>query len=239
MASNVTFIGGSRCIIVNSGLSSITAQVDLYSEWKVYALSADNLKFGEVFRTIGGDPIGGGQFAGAYFFLQNQDVVTPSATSIGWRIRPDERDHELRIDGNVFGEDATEQITTATSGAFTVLIRLNTSQLTQAIETGALSAGERAQLSSIESAVSAQTSQIIVNTSAISALDSSIDLLASAISSVESATLQIDVRTDEMHRYWGLNASSPLVISATQLSAGGEITQAISTAGGTTTVSRL
>jgi len=200
VASNVTFDGLNRVITVNSGLSAIDAQVDLYSEWKVFAQSADNLKFGQVFRPTGGDPIGGGLFQGAYFFLQNGDVVTPSATHDGWRVRPDERTHELRIDGNLFGEDTGEVVTVPTLGLFTVLVRLNTSQLTQAITTGATAV----QLSGIDAQLSA-----------------------------------IDDVTSEMHQYWGLNSTHPLFVSAEGLSAGFTITQVISTAGGTTTVSRV
>lgn len=126
MADKVTFDASNRLIIVDSGITYIDVKVDLYSDakedWKSDPV-LNRLRF--PFRTIGGDPLGGGIFAGAYFFLQND---------LGWRLRPYEGDHELTLFGNLYPEDAALDIVVPTLGSFTVTIRLETSSLTQATD---------------------------------------------------------------------------------------------------------
>jgi len=124
--SKVTFDATNRLIIVDNGIVELDAGGDLYSEakrqWKTDAvLNGMRLPF----RTIGGDPLGGGLTAGAYYFLQNDN---------GWRIRPYEGDHHLTINGNLYPEDAGQDIVVETVGAYTVLVRLQTSSLTQAAD---------------------------------------------------------------------------------------------------------
>lgn len=126
MAEKVTFDPVNRLIIVDSGITELDVKVDLYSDakedWKSDA-TLNKLRF--PFRTIGGDPLGGGRFAGAYFFLQNDN---------GWRLRPYEGDHELTLVGNFYPEDSAQGIIVPTVGDFTVLVRLETSSLTQATD---------------------------------------------------------------------------------------------------------
>src|SRR5574342_1221095 len=99
MAAKVTFDPANKLIIVRDHITSIDAAIDLYSDWKEEVVaSASMQKVFPAFRTIGGDTLGGGINAGAYFFLQND--VTGS-----WRIRPYEGNHELSIVGNLFPED--------------------------------------------------------------------------------------------------------------------------------------
>jgi hypothetical protein len=71
--------------------------------------------------SVGGDPLGSGLEAGAYFFLQNQD---------GWRIRPAEANATVTLTGNLIPEDPDLPLTTPTLGAFTVLIN-NIQPITQ------------------------------------------------------------------------------------------------------------
>lgn len=66
-----TFDGAARRIIVNPGFTTISVQRDIYSAWKEWARLRDNTKFLPAIRTIGGDPVGGGQKAGDIYFLQN------------------------------------------------------------------------------------------------------------------------------------------------------------------------
>jgi hypothetical protein len=126
MAEKVTFDPVNRLIIVDNGITELDAKVDLYSDAKEdWASDATLNKLRLPFRTIGGDPLGGGLTAGAYFFLQNQN---------GWRLRPYEGDHELRIVGNFYPEDAGSPVIVPTLGDYTVLVRLETSSLTQATD---------------------------------------------------------------------------------------------------------
>lgn len=126
MAGKVTFDASNRLIIVQSGITELDVKADLYSDakedWKTDAV-LNRLRF--PFRTVGGDPLGGGITAGAYFFLQNDN---------GWRLRPQEADHELTLVGNLYPEDSAQAVVVPTLGAFTVLVRLETSSLTQATD---------------------------------------------------------------------------------------------------------
>lgn len=126
MAEKVTFDPVNRLIIVKTGIIELDAKVDLYSDakedWKTDA-TLNKLRF--PFRTIGGDPLGQGLTVGAYFFLQNSN---------GWRLRPQEADHELRIVGNLYPEDSAQGTIVPTLGGYTVMVRLETSSLTQATD---------------------------------------------------------------------------------------------------------
>ena len=124
MPAKLTVNLGARLIILNPDVTELDAQVDFYSDLKEFWLASTN---GEIavefpFRTIGGDPIGGGLKAGAFFFLRND---------LGWRIRPQEANHELTINGNLYPEDANLPMFVPTVGNYTVTIGLNRSSLTQ------------------------------------------------------------------------------------------------------------
>jgi hypothetical protein len=119
------FDGANRLIVLTLGTTAFAAS-DLYSKWKEW-VAAGNASFPPAFRTVGGDPLGGGVAAGDYYFLNNVD---------GWRIRPQEANHELVVSGNLFGEDANLPVFTPTLGSFNVLIQRSVSQLTQTVATG-------------------------------------------------------------------------------------------------------
>lgn len=111
-----------------SGRVAIDVQRDLYSAAKkdwLDDLALNKYKF--PFSTFGGNDLGGGVKAGAYFFIDNVS---------GWRIRPFEEDHYLELTGNLFGLDADTDIFVPTLGAYSVVIRLTTSSLTQIAVTG-------------------------------------------------------------------------------------------------------
>ena len=54
--AKVTFDGPNKLIIVNPGIVELDVQVDIYSDWKEWAATGDNLKYPPALRTIGGDP---------------------------------------------------------------------------------------------------------------------------------------------------------------------------------------
>lgn len=89
----VTFDGPNKLIIANSGTTSLSVKVDLYSDWKEWTEQSDNIKYLQAMRSTGGDPVPGGVL-GATYFLMN-----------GWRIRPQEANHTLTVDGNLFTEE--------------------------------------------------------------------------------------------------------------------------------------
>jgi len=107
--ANVIFNGPAREIAVKNGVLSLDAQIDLYSEWKLWVKDADNSKYLQAFRTTAGDPIAPGKEIAPYFFLVNN-----------WRIRPHDADHTLVIEGNLYADPSTNDIILPTTGTFTV-----------------------------------------------------------------------------------------------------------------------
>ena len=86
----VTFDGPNRIIYVNEGEDEIDVEVDIYSDWKEWALHRDNLKYVAALRVVGGDPTPTG-FLGATFFTINN-----------WRIQID---HAVNFTGNIYSDD--------------------------------------------------------------------------------------------------------------------------------------
>lgn len=138
------FDGPNRRIILEVGTTFIEA-ITIYSAWKDWVVSGAGAAFPEVFRSIGGDPLGGGVFAGSYFFLQTQ---------FGWRIRPQEANHVLVVSGNLFA-DTSDPIFVPTLGAYNVQIIQSLSSLTQVVAGGGgggLTPEQQAQLDVIQAA---------------------------------------------------------------------------------------
>jgi len=107
-----TFDGEALIITLDSGVTNVNVQEDLYETWKVWML-AGNMRFPPAFRTIGGDPLSAIINAGAYFFLQNDS---------GWRIKPPEEDITIYLVGNLAAEDTELPSIVATDGAYTAAI---------------------------------------------------------------------------------------------------------------------
>jgi len=89
--AKVTFDGPNKLIIVNFGETELDVAIDLYSDWKEWMILADNAKYLQAMRTVGGDPTTGSKSVAPYFFLSN-----------GWKIRPHEANHQLTLTGNLF-----------------------------------------------------------------------------------------------------------------------------------------
>lgn len=97
----VTFDGENKLIYINDGETLINVKRDIYSAWKEWMLTRDNLKYIRALRTVGGDPTSAGQFLGATFFTTN-----------GWRIVLGDN---VTIDGNIFSDDFDTPYTTVGS----------------------------------------------------------------------------------------------------------------------------
>ncbi len=119
-----TFDGPNKLIILSAGTTSVSV-TDMYSRWKDWVLQDDNSKYVFAFTAIGGDPIGGGSSVAPYVFLNTTD---------GWRIRPQEANHELRFTGNLYSIDTNLELFVPTLGAYTVTIIIERSS--SAIVTG-------------------------------------------------------------------------------------------------------
>ena len=159
------------------GNVTLDTLIDLYSDAKEDWLADPVLrrKFALPFRVIGGDALGGGLDAGAYFFLRND---------LGWRIRPYEAHHSLTITGNLYAQDVNLPITVPTLGAFTVSFRLSTSSLTQRVASKEQIASEvrvelAPELANIDATVSSRATQV-----SIDAMQGDIDNLAITLAAV-------------------------------------------------------
>lgn len=108
-----TFDGPNLLIILDSGVTEVDVEVDLYSDWKEFFKTGTNSRFSIAFRTEGGSPVSPTSNSGSYFYLQNQD---------GWRIRPPEEDINITVSGNLVAEDVTLPIVVPTVGDFTALV---------------------------------------------------------------------------------------------------------------------
>lgn len=138
--AKVTFDGSNKLIIVDNGITSLSVQVELYSDWKEWLKESDNSKFLPAMRTVGGDPTTGAKSVAPYFFLTN-----------GWKIRPYEGDHTLTVEGNLFVDEPETygyNAFVSTLGGFTVMINMSTTSDAIMAETGTsgLTSEESAQL---------------------------------------------------------------------------------------------
>lgn len=109
--AKVTFDGVNRLIVVNTGITLIDVQVDLYSDYKEWVLTDDNSKYAPAFKVVGGESTLGSNIVTPYFFLLN-----------GWRVRPQEATHVLQIDGILLVDGGGEPVL-PTIGNFNVLVR--------------------------------------------------------------------------------------------------------------------
>lgn len=113
----VSFDGPNKIIQVLDLVDSLEFKTDVYSAWKNWCVEGDNLKYQQAIRTVGGDPLTGGNSLGITFFLEN-----------GWRLRPFSRDHTLSISGNVYTtEGGTPFI--PVEGSFSVSVIMTVSNL--------------------------------------------------------------------------------------------------------------
>ena len=111
-----TFDGVNKLIVLTNGTVAFTVS-DMYSRWKEWVATSDNAKYLNAFASIGGDPLPGGKYAGATFFLENN-----------WKIRPYEGNHTLVIDGNLYSRDGSVPIV-RTLGNYNVVVTLTVSNL--------------------------------------------------------------------------------------------------------------
>jgi hypothetical protein len=106
-----TFDGANRLFIIDSGVTSLDVQIDLYSDWKEWVSQGTNSRFAPMFRTVGGDPTSADQAVGRYFFLLN-----------GWKIRPQEANHTMTIVGNMRVDGGIGIPFVPTLGDFNIII---------------------------------------------------------------------------------------------------------------------
>lgn len=128
---DVTFDGANKLIILNAGTVEMNVQ-ELYSLWKDWMTQSDNAKYLPAISVVGGEPTVGQNKITPYFFMQN-----------GWKIRPQEADHTLVVEGTLIPE-AGEELFVATLGVYRISIQSVVPIYTETINTGSgLSSEER------------------------------------------------------------------------------------------------
>ena len=119
-----TFDGVNLLITLDSGVTNVDVQEDIYEPWKTWMLgSHDNRRYPEAFRSDGGAPLTDVISQGSYFFLNNAE---------GWRIKPPEEDITIYLTGNLAVEDTGLDAVVPTTGAFTAAI-IGLQPVTQAL----------------------------------------------------------------------------------------------------------
>ena len=123
--TKATFNGTNKIISIDSGITSINVQVDLYSDWKEWVLLSDNSKYLAAFRSVCGYELQSNYYLAPTFFLLN-----------GWRIRPAEENHTLVVNGNIFVDGSTDSPFISTIGNYRVMVNSTTSNVVNTIATG-------------------------------------------------------------------------------------------------------
>ena len=189
----VNILASTQIFQASTGVTEVNTQVDMYSYWKDWMLTdTENMKYPQAFRVVGGDVIASGREVGDYYFLQ----TASSAYSSGWRFRPYEAHHECTITGN-FYSDSTNPLYVPTSGAYTVPIILERSQLTQTafqFEVSTINTGSG--LSSAQASTITQTNARVGELWTIQGLDTATPV-STAVSSIKAgASIQLDISGD-------------------------------------------
>lgn len=132
------FSGSSKLITLSAGTVVVDVR-DLWSRWVDWHALGDNSKYLPAFRTVGGDVIdaGAGTSIPTYAYLLN-----------GWRLRPQEANHTLTVNGGVLLVDGGGDPFVATLGAF--VVRVNYQQPVQAIGFDSGGGGGSTDLTSVE-----------------------------------------------------------------------------------------
>jgi hypothetical protein len=121
--AKVIFDGERKLIIVNPGITSLDVREDIYSEWKRWFNTGTNSKFFMAMDIVGGNPLPEDQLGLTYFLLN------------GWKIRPYEGDHRLKIRGNLYSQDKSDPIAD-TLGDFKVNVAMRVSNLVDMVNGG-------------------------------------------------------------------------------------------------------
>jgi len=212
----VTFDGINKLILVNPGETSLDVQVDLYSDWKEWARTDNNLKYLSPWSIVGGEPTVAGQRLDVTYFLIN-----------GWKIKPYGGTYDLIIDGNIFDVDGGSIKIPADVNRFepnNITINTNTSVIVRRIDadsastgSGGLSDSESDALFNIEGKV-------------ISIFSGATPVSSSLVPSQASILEELQTKMNDIWRIHGLDSGSGLTVTQTERSVA-DITQTISTTG--------
>jgi len=211
----INFDPVSKRIILSTTNISAT---EIYSRSVDWLAASDNVKYGAVFRQVGGDDLGDGLSIPPYFFLQGL-----------WRIRPMEANHTLTITGNLF-VDGGGDTTVPTLGIFNVLVKSVVPVQAQGIST---SGGSGTTITAAEI-----RQEIDLNSTKLNSIQNSIDNISVSGLTPTQANMLLS-----MYEILGLDPTKPLVVSKSGAYTGsriaGTIQQAITGSDTQTIVTRI
>lgn len=111
----VTFDPYNKLILINEGVTELDVKQHLYSDWKEWVATYDNMKYPSALRVVGGDYINETTQLGSTFFLSN-----------GWRIKPWDGHNAIKIVGNLYTEEGERPIVPDNNGTDAVSTTLST-----------------------------------------------------------------------------------------------------------------
>jgi hypothetical protein len=109
---SLAFDGGSKTITITTD-TELDVKA-LWTAWVNWFLTSDNSKYGLVMEQVGGNDIDvdAGTSIPVYIYLQN-----------GWKVKPKEANHTLRVTNAVLLTDDGTTPYTTTTGSYNVVIR--------------------------------------------------------------------------------------------------------------------
>ena len=133
----ISFDGSNKIITLSTGTTQLGVR-DLWSRWLDWIATSDNSKYPAAFDFVGGNDIDvtAGTTVPIYLFMKN-----------GWRIRPQEANHTLKVFDGILLEESGNDPFINTIGSF--VVRINYSQPVQAITvstgggSGGISTGDK------------------------------------------------------------------------------------------------
>ena len=224
----VTFDGVNKLILVNEGETSLDVQTDIYSDWKEWAQTEDNLKYLPPLDTVGGEPTIEGQRLDVTYFLIN-----------GWKIKPYTGTYDLTLIGNIFDVDGGDIKVPADVNRFNpnnITINTNTSVIVRqlrpevTISGSGLSESELATLNQIDSTTQDISGVVYDISGSVVEIRSLLQspVTASLVPSQEQILIDLQDKITELWTLQGLDGSNPLTVTLTTRSAG-DISQTINT----------
>lgn len=186
------FDGVNKLIFVTPGVTDLDIKTDVYSDWKEWFRIYDYAKYSPAIRTIGGDPLGGGVFAGDLYFLIN-----------GWRLVIDFS--KTKVTGALFSDDYDSPFVTPD---LVIQYPATVSNLVQTVVTTNTIPVVEGTPSSIASAVRTE-------------LQSNFNQLSTEISQIDTGLTEAQATMLlEIYRLYGLDPTKPLVVTKTSRTAG-------------------
>jgi hypothetical protein len=220
----VTFDGVNKLILVNPGETTLSVQVDLYSDWKEWLRLEENMKYLSPWSTVGGEPTIEGQRLDVTYFLIN-----------GWKIKPYGGTYDLTIDGNLFDVDGGSIKIPADANPFVpnnITINTNTSVIVRRVETDSSGSGGIVTASLVEDQREALFN-IEGNVISIFSLLQQ-PVTASLVPDQAAILDELQSKMSDIWRIHGLDSGSAVTVTQTQRSVS-DIVQSIATTGEGTT----